>query len=105
MDTLVFHRTWFGEAIGDEARNVSVFESLFQKFLFIHIGYVLMKHFYHNEKRGYLLSENKDFYLFSSLFPPINSIFCFLLVFYDVFPRIDDTSMILLSLFSRSLIR
>lgn len=45
MDTLVFHRTWFGEAIGDEARNVSVFESLFQKFLFIHIGYVFNETF------------------------------------------------------------
>ena len=61
MDTFVFHRTWFGEAIGDEARNVSVFESLFQKFLFIHSCYVFSKNFYYNEKIGYLLSESGAF--------------------------------------------
>ena len=61
MDTLVFHRTWFGEAIGDEARNVSVFESLFQKFLFIHSCYVFSKNFYYNEKIGYLLPESGAF--------------------------------------------
>ena len=55
------HRTWFGEAIGDEARNVSVFESLFQKFLFIHSCYVFSKNFYYNEKNGYLLPESGAF--------------------------------------------
>ena len=80
MDTLVFHRTWFGEAIGDEARNVSVFESLFQKFLFIHSCYVFSKNFYYNEKNGYLLPENRIFFIcFCSLFPPINSIFLLLI--------------------------
>ena len=82
MDTLVFHRTWFGEAIGDEARNVSVFESLFQKFLFIHSCYVFSKNFYYNEKRGYLLPENSTFlYVFVAYFRLLIASFCFLLVF------------------------
>ena len=35
---------------------------------------------YYNEKRGYLLSENKDFFIcFCSLFPLINSIFLLLI--------------------------
>ena len=61
----------------------------------------LMKHFYHNEKRGYLLFENKDFLsVLVAYFRLLIAFFCFLLVFYDSFPRIDDTSMILLSPFS-----
>ena len=82
MDTLVFHRTWFGEAIGDEARYVSVFESLFQKFLFIHSCYVFGKNFYYNEKNGCLLSENSNFlYVFVAYFRLLLAFFCFLLVF------------------------
>jgi len=42
----------------------------------------LMKHFYYNEKRGYLLSENKDFlYVFVAYFRLLIAFFCFLLVF------------------------
>ena len=61
----------------------------------------LMKHFYYNEKRGYLLPESGAFlYVFVAYFRLLIAFFCFLLVFYDSFPRIDDTSMILFSLFS-----
>ena len=61
---------------------------------------LLMKHFYHNEKKGYLLPESGAFlYVFVAYFRLLIASFCFLLVFYDSFPRIDDTSMILLSPF------
>ena len=61
----------------------------------------LMKHFYYNEKNGYLLPENKDFlYVFVAYFRLLIAFFCFLLVFYDASPRINDTSMILFSPFS-----
>jgi len=42
----------------------------------------LMKHFYYNEKKGYLLSENKDFLsVLVAYFRLLIAFFCFLLVF------------------------
>ena len=61
----------------------------------------LMKHFYYNEKIGYLLPENSTFlYVLVAYFRLLIAFFCFLLVFYDASPRINDTSMILLLPFS-----
>ena len=42
----------------------------------------LMKHFYYNEKKGYLLSESSTFlYVFVAYFRLLIAFFCFLLVF------------------------
>ena len=57
VDTVVFHRTMFGEAVGDDAWHLAILKSFSQQFFFVHVllGIKLIINYLNNVEYGKIL--------------------------------------------------
>ena len=57
VDTVVFHRTKFGEAVGDDAWHLARLKSFSQQFFFVHVllGIKLIIDYLNNVENGKML--------------------------------------------------
>ena len=57
VDTVVFHRTKFGEAVGDDAWHLAILKSFSQQFFFVHVllGIKLIIDYLNNVENGKML--------------------------------------------------